>query len=581
MFGRGPSFAVLRVVLAALCLAWLALPDQARAQSLDFAETGLADPCIAAIDADADLAASRGALDWTCQDADLAAAAQMPRAVMRFALDQATRAGDQPYFAVRRSPFGSLELLVVDDDGETRSVAYRYDEMQPSTIDGTVQARLPTLNADSRNVYAAIDAPTNPLTLSTAAIRTHSDAAETQAEGMLLVMSFLCGMLVMPLLFSPTFYRVLRRSFVLWHTLLGLALLAAIVLESGLSGFFVALPPSQLDHAITLAMGIAVASAAMFARGFIEEDALHPIFRTLLAVGAGWAILVSAAQAFAPAEYRVWSRDFYYWAYLPVLWLFVTVLVDALLRGSRSAKYQLIGWAPLLLAGAMRLISQLTDLVPPTDVLALFYVGCVVQMLATTMGVVDAFMSLRHQRDDAVSEAIEIEKKSERDALTGLFNRGYLEANFDRLHADGFTSLAVVDLDFFKHINDTYGHATGDEVLRAVSRALERKLDVDTVAVRMGGEEFVLLLRGANAAERADRRRRQIPRAVADLVELQRPVTASMGLVVSPEAGSAVADFDALYAFADKLLYRAKEGGRNRLVSEKLSALGEARREAA
>ena len=568
-------------MLAALASMCLSVPASASPASLDFVPSGVTEHCVATIDPAADLAASRADLEWTCEEPSTAYSLVAERSVLRFRLPEGALDGGDPYFATRRAPFGAVQLLVVDEDGAARSASYGYDELEPAMIEGLIKAPFPEVTGTTRHVYVAIDQPTNPLTFSRAEIAAETPEGAVWSEGMLLVMSFVCGMLVMPLLFSPTFFRVLHRSFVLWHTLLGLSLLAMIVVESGMYGFFFTLSPSAIGKATVLLTGLSIASAAMFMRGFIEEGAVHRMFRALLALAAFWTVAVSAAQVLAPPAWRVWSLDAYYWAHLPVLWLFATVLVDALINKSRSAKYLLFGLAPLMLVAAIRLLGQLTTLVPPTDVMALFYVGCVVLVLVTTMGVVDAFMGLRHQRDDAVSEAMAIEKRSERDPLTGLYNRGFLEENYARLHAEGFTSLAVVDLDFFKDINDTYGHATGDEVLRAVSRALERKLDVDTVAVRMGGEEFVLLLRGDKAADRADRRRRQIPRSVADLVELKRPVTASMGLVEAPTDGSPVADFDSLYAYADRLLYRAKESGRNRLVSERLSPLGNPSREAA
>ena len=583
----GMAMGTVRQLIVGMCavlvaLAAFAVPASAQADRLDFAARGLTHHCIASIANDADLREARTEIDWNCDPGGDAYADLSHRNVLRFAIGEGLERGDgEAFFMTRRSPFTAIDLMVEDADGTLRSVSYRYDELEPAMVSGLLRARMPAITDATHTAYVAVDGAINPLTFARAEIARIGPDDDTQDRGLLMVMSFLCGMLVMPLLFSTTFFRVLRQSFVLWHTLLGVSLLSMIVIESGLSGYFVELTPSQMDRAVILLTGVAIASAAMFARGFIEEHALHRMFRMLLSVAALWSLLVSAAMALAPEEWRFWHLDFYYWAYLPVLWLFVTVLVDGLLHGSRAAKYQLVGWAPLLLAGAMRLISQLTDLVPPTDVMLLFYVGCVVQMLATTMGVVDAFMGLRHQRDDALSEAMMIEKRSERDPLTGLYNRGFLEDNFARLHADGFTSLAVVDLDFFKDINDTYGHATGDEVLRAVARALERKLDVDTCAIRMGGEEFVLLLRGDNAAERAEKRRRQIPRVVADLVELKRSVTASMGLVVAPAEVGPLADFDALYTYADKLLYRAKENGRDRLVSEKLSSFGTERRAAA
>src|SRR5690606_5083767 len=100
----------------------------------------------------------------------------------------------------------------------------------------------------------------------------------------------------------------------------------------------------------------------------------------------------------------------------------------------------------------------------------------------------------------------------------------------EELYAAGFHAMAVIDVDHFKAINDTHGHATGDEVLRAVADALAP--DEETVAVRIGGEEFMLLMGGKDVAGRAERGRQAIPARVASRVPgLDRMVTASMGLV--------------------------------------------------
>ena len=128
--------------------------------------------------------------------------------------------------------------------------------------------------------------------------------------------------------------------------------------------------------------------------------------------------------------------------------------------------------------------------------------------------------------------------------------------------ADQFTC------EHFKDINDTHGHAIGDAVLRAVAAALRE--DEDTIAVRMGGEEFLLMLRGERTTERAERRRQAIPSRVAkSMPGLDRLVTASMGVLEMAE-GDRPADPDAApptfanaFARCDALLYEAKAQGRN------------------
>ena len=139
--------------------------------------------------------------------------------------------------------------------------------------------------------------------------------------------------------------------------------------------------------------------------------------------------------------------------------------------------------------------------------------------------------------------------------------------------------MAVIDLDHFKAVNDTLGHATGDQVLRAVGAALVE--DRDTKAIRLGGEEFMLLLRGKDAASRAERRRRAISaRITSEVPGLDRVVTASMGLVEHDPGGSLKTDFAMLYSHCDRLLYEAKRLGRNRTMKERLTSFEAASRTA-
>jgi diguanylate cyclase (GGDEF)-like protein len=148
-------------------------------------------------------------------------------------------------------------------------------------------------------------------------------------------------------------------------------------------------------------------------------------------------------------------------------------------------------------------------------------------------------------------------------------NRRALEDRFTELRAQGFAALAVLDLDRFKAINDEFGHGVGDDVLKAAAAAIES--DANLLAFRLGGEEFVLLLKGRNALAEAERRRQAITIQVARRIDaLDRPVTASMGVIEMPPDAAPDADFEYLYARADKLLYEAKQGGRNRTVSERL-----------
>ena len=133
----------------------------------------------------------------------------------------------------------------------------------------------------------------------------------------------------------------------------------------------------------------------------------------------------------------------------------------------------------------------------------------------------------------------DLRHQARRDPLTGLANRVLLEERLQELLA-AQTPVAVVfcDLDQFKHINDTHGHVVGDEVLRMTGHRLARHLTDADVVARIGGDEFVVVLSGADQADPA-RLLERIDRAIAgepvQVGNVSLPVTASLGLVREPE----------------------------------------------
>nr|WP_207785984.1 diguanylate cyclase [Altererythrobacter segetis] len=502
---------------------------------------------------------------WTCGEATHPIAPA--RVYVRFDLRPGT---EQPrYFETRRAAVSAIDVLVVDTVGGMHRERFAPSELQASRRGGYMRVPLPVASKPARAVIVAFDMPTHRMALEQAQLvpsRAHDLLA---GRRLLLILAGLCGMLLMPLIFNAAFYRILREPFVVWHSALALSLLLTILVSSGLSFYAGHLPVMAMSAMNTWLFGLSVAAAGMFARSFIEESKLHPWLRRALPLAAGWAVLASGLHATFPFVLRPVQSELYYWAYVPVLVVFLWVLVDALRRGSRAARYQAIGWAPMIGVGLIRLVSGLVPALASDDAMMLFYTGCVIEVLATTLGVADRFMAIKDERDRAQTEAQVLERLSERDPLTGLLNRRALQDRFAMLRAEGYTTLAVIDLDHFKRVNDTHGHAIGDRVLKAVAKVLAQ--DADTLAFRMGGEEFLLLLRGRDAVQRAENRRRALSARIAEEVDgLEALVTASMGLVEVPASAMPNAGLHELYQRADQLLYEAKQAGRNRTLSERL-----------
>jgi diguanylate cyclase (GGDEF)-like protein len=246
----------------------------------------------------------------------------------------------------------------------------------------------------------------------------------------------------------------------------------------------------------------------------------------------------------------------------------VFVLVVAFLawrRGNRAAGWFLLAWVLLetfaIVTSGRLLITQAAG----ED--ALFYYGLPGSMVAaailTSLGVADRVRLQRH----ALSEA---ERHAKTDPLTGVLNRRSLLEQLEALSRNARASghpvaVLFLDLDFFKSINDSYGHAAGDACLAAVIRPIQAELRQSDIIGRYGGEEFIMVLSGADASAAepiAERIRLRV--SEVDIAGHGPPIrlTCSIGVASSDQVG---VWGEALIAQADAAVYAAKRLGRNRV----------------
>jgi len=156
-----------------------------------------------------------------------------------------------------------------------------------------------------------------------------------------------------------------------------------------------------------------------------------------------------------------------------------------------------------------------------------------------------------------LERATVVRELTDRDSLTGVLTRGAFDARMRQRGHGGRAVLALLDLDHFKTINDTQGHAAGDRVLASLGTLLRRRLRHSDVVARYGGEEFALLLEDASLSDAEE----SCGRLIAELQELEHGVTFSAGLATMADS------FEETYRRADAALYEAKRAGRSRIVS--------------
>lgn len=184
---------------------------------------------------------------------------------------------------------------------------------------------------------------------------------------------------------------------------------------------------------------------------------------------------------------------------------------------------------------------------------------------------VNIHLRLRELYQEVQEQNRLLQEMANRDGLTGLYNHRYFHEQLsqDFLRAKRYhesLSCVLLDIDFFKKFNDTYGHQTGDVVLRTLADVIERSIRESDLAARYGGEEFALIMYHTDqvaAMEVAERLRKMVEsHEVQDNGNLLH-VTISVGVATFPH--EKIHDAKELIEYADQALYKAKENGRNRV----------------
>ena len=172
--------------------------------------------------------------------------------------------------------------------------------------------------------------------------------------------------------------------------------------------------------------------------------------------------------------------------------------------------------------------------------------------------------SLADRLEQKTREVSAIKSLSQQDALTGLWDRSYTQDAVNHMLKQGSTgALMMIDIDNFKSVNDTYGHAAGDKMLQMLANILREFAEEGDVLCRIGGDEFMVFMKEADSKAQARDRAIDIlskTHYMIDKYGFEVNTSLSIGLALAPEDGT---EFTQLYSCADKALYYVKRNGKN------------------
>ncbi len=338
-----------------------------------------------------------------------------------------------------------------------------------------------------------------------------------------------------------------------------LALIAGFIQRQGWLG-------ARRALALGLAFGLA-AMAAMAAPavlpGFVIVDGRLAIVGLGAAYGGPAAGLLIAVMA---GSYRYWSVGG-----LSAEAGTLSVLMAAALGlacGWAAKRLPEIRLPHMAAAGAILSLAVLSLLLRPwVDVREVFLQVFPLILVANITSAM-VLGSLLKRETALLARERRLHRDAHSDPLTGLGNRRRLEAAFGALEGDAQAgALAILDIDHFKRINDTLGHAVGDDILAEFGRRLRSRSRASDLVIRQGGEEFVVLMPGATEAQAS-----QVVDRILEAVRSE-PFDGQMGRAVRSTASAGLAVYggvrpeDLVEALerADALLYTAKNAGRNRV----------------
>lgn len=438
------------------------------------------------------------------------------------------------------------------------------------------------------------------LTLDSQLWQAESFYEHSQASYAVLAVYF--GMLLALAIYNLLLFAVLReRSFVLYVCFV-ISFGAGVAAINGLGAQFIW--PGLGEHGnriLPFGLSLSATVGVLFTRSFLDTARRTPVLDTLLAIFAWCAMLATLATLFIPIQPALQLMSIT--GLLTTLVLFAAGLVCVIKR-IPGARIFVIAWL-MLLVGGMLLGLRNFGLIPSNFITVnAMQIGSAVEMLLLSLGLAARFNELKRLKEQAQLQALAAQKQvvqalvhqerilalrvAERtealaeankrlellamqDPLTGLGNRSALGRHLPQAmqrtaRRRELLSLALIDLDGFKSINDELGHDVGDQVLVEIARRLTDCARQTDLVGRLGGDEFILISEGIADPEDALQQGQRLLDALSmplDLDGVSVSVGASIGISLS---NGIEPDVETLMRQADQAMYQRKRSGRHGVV---------------
>jgi diguanylate cyclase (GGDEF)-like protein len=404
------------------------------------------------------------------------------------------------------------------------------------------------------------------------------------------------GVMLLILLIALVSYYKMKDSLFLYYALY---LLSFMLFQHSLNGFsFQFFWPDSTwwtSRASSFFIGFVVFCALLFTGKFLNVWTEHPHIKKLFYLVMGISVVSMITTVFGNYAFAIQLSALQGIILPPVV---LIAAITSLLAGYKPARYFLVAWFIFLLSVFIGALLYLGMIQNNFFTFYSMQIGALMEITLLGYALLDRFEKLREEKNSATDEASQylnqlnyeleslvsqrtrelanknklLSELASQDSMTGLLNHKNIIkfVNFQQKTAKRYQhsfSIIMLDIDYFKSINDTYGHQAGDKVIVAVANILRGSIRESDVCGRYGGEEFLISLTksdGEHAFELAERIRQAIMQLKLPEINNTR-ITASFGIATyNPAIVESVESAELIHQ-ADQALYQAKNDGRNRI----------------